>query len=193
MIVNCVCDAVHSATRRRAARLALVCCLGLAGTVRPQPADPLPDLVQISPNLHTAGQPSPTALDGLAAQGYTLVVNLAPPDAPGAVADEAQRLASDGLSYVNIPVAWQQPTAADFALFSAVLDGAGGRKTLVHCALNRRASVFTFLYRVLHEAVPPATAYADVTRVWTPSEQWRSFAQDMLTQHAIAFDFGSAQ
>jgi protein tyrosine phosphatase (PTP) superfamily phosphohydrolase (DUF442 family) len=170
----------------------LVCWVGLAAAAGAQPADRLPELVEISPSLHTAAQPSAPALDGLAAQGYTLVVNLAPPDAPGAVLDEAQRLTLGGLSYVNIPVAWQQPTTADFALFSAVLHGAGMRKTLVHCALNRRASVFTFLYRVVHENVPPARAYEDVTRVWTPNETWRSFAQEILTQHAIPFDFNVA-
>jgi hypothetical protein len=52
-------------------------------------------------------------------------------------------------------VSWQQPTYEDFALFSAVMNGARDRKVLVHCQLNMRASAFTFLYRVVHERVPP--------------------------------------
>ena len=79
-------------------------------------------------------------------------MNLAPPTNQGAVADEGKLVAEDGPTYVNIPVSWQQPTYEDFELFSAVMNGARDRKVLVHCQLNMRASAFTFLYRVVHEA-----------------------------------------
>lgn len=207
MSVNCVCDRVHrfralsSVTRRAGdsrpvgptgALSLMLCALGLHVSAAAQPAADLPEFVEISPILHTAAQPSADLLSDLPARGYTLVVNLAPPEAPGAVADEAQRLTAEGVSYLNIPVAWQQPTAADFDLFSAVLSAARDRKVLVHCALNRRASVFTFLYRVVHENVSPAIAYADVTPVWEPNAQWREFAREILARHGRTFEFGDA-
>ena len=78
--------------------------------------------------------------------------------------DEGKLVAEDGPTYVNIPVSWQQPTYEDFELFSAVMNGARDRKVLVHCQLNMRASAFTFLYRVIHEGVPPEEAMQGVAR-----------------------------
>jgi protein tyrosine phosphatase (PTP) superfamily phosphohydrolase (DUF442 family) len=137
--------------------------------------------------LHTAGQPSAAALATLAEQGFELVVNLAPPGNQGAIAEEGKLVAEDGPTYVNIPVSWQQPTYEDFALFSAVMNGARDRKTLVHCQLNMRASAFTFLYRVVHEGVAPEEAMKALRAVWIPRDQWATFTADVLKRHQIDF------
>ena len=52
---------------------------------------------------------------------------------------------------MNIPVDWENPQEADFERFSTTLAGAGERRVLVHCQMNMRASMFTFLYRVTHD------------------------------------------
>ena len=143
--------------------------------------------VAATERLHTAGQPSAAALATLAEQGFELVVNLAPPTNVGAVPDEGKLVAEDGPTYVNIPVSWQQPTYEDFALFSAVMNGARDRKVLVHCQLNMRASAFTFLYRVIHEKVAPETALEALRAVWIPRDQWASFAADVLARHGVDF------
>jgi protein tyrosine phosphatase (PTP) superfamily phosphohydrolase (DUF442 family) len=143
--------------------------------------------VAATERLHTAGQPSAETLASLAEQGFELVVNLAPPSSPGAVPDEGKLIAEDGPTYVNIPVIWQQPTYEDFALFSAVMNGARDRKVLVHCQLNMRASAFTFLYRVIHEGVPPEQALEALRAVWIPRDQWATFTADVLARHDIAF------
>ncbi len=144
--------------------------------------------VAATERLHTAGQPDAATLATLGEQGFTLVVNLAPPTNPGAVPDEGKLVAEDGPTYVNIPVSWQQPTYEDFALFSAVMNGARDRKVLVHCQLNMRASAFTFLYRVVHEAVPPAEALEALRAVWIPRDQWAVFTADVLARHEIDFE-----
>jgi protein tyrosine phosphatase (PTP) superfamily phosphohydrolase (DUF442 family) len=187
MIVNCVCA---RATRARPAYLALVLLLASAAALG-QPPAALPNFVAVDATLATSGQPDPGQLAALGAQGYRLVVNLAPPDARDAVADEAALVTRGGASYLNIPVSWQAPDPADFDLFSAVLQASGARKTLVHCVVNRRASLFTFLYRVVHEQVPPAEAYAAVTAVWTPEPQWRAFAAAILSRHGVDFALAS--
>jgi protein tyrosine phosphatase (PTP) superfamily phosphohydrolase (DUF442 family) len=143
--------------------------------------------VAATERLHTAGQPSAATLASLSEQGFGLVVNLAPPSSPGAVPDEGKLIAEDGPTYVNIPVVWQQPTYEDFALFSAVMNGARDRKVLVHCQLNMRASAFTFLYRVIHEGVPPEQALEALRAVWIPRDQWATFTADVLARHDIAF------
>jgi len=143
--------------------------------------------VAATERLHTAGQPDAATLATLAEQGFELVVNLAPPSNQGAVADEGKLIAEDGPTYVNIPVSWQQPTYEDFELFSAVMNGARDRKVLVHCQLNMRASAFTFLYRVIHEDVPPEEAMQALRAVWIPRDQWATFTADVLARHNVDF------
>ena len=151
-------------------------------------AEPPRNFVAISDRLPTSGQPSETQLNGLADKGYALVINLAPPETIGSVPDEGMRVGSRGIAYVNIPVDWHRPRYEDFALFSDVLRHAGTRRVLVHCQMNLRASVFTFLYRVVHEGADPDRAYDSVTAVWTPHEQWKAYARAVLAQHKIAFE-----
>jgi uncharacterized protein (TIGR01244 family) len=174
--------------------LARLCPLALAlvGSAAYAQAGPPPpsmgaNYVVATEHLHTAGQPTAAALATLAEQGFELVVNLAPPGNQGAVAEEGKLVAEDGPTYVNIPVSWQQPTYEDFALFSAVMNAARDRKTLVHCQLNMRASAFTFLYRVVHEGVAPEEAMKALRAVWIPRDQWATFTADVLKRHDISF------
>ena len=130
--------------------------------------------VAASERIHTAGQPDAATLAKLAEQGFELVVNLAPPNNQGAVADEGKLVAEDGPAYVNIPVNWQKPTYEDFEL--------------LHCQLNMRASAFTFLYRVIHEHVPPEQAMEALRAVWIPRDQWATFTADVLERNNVAFE-----
>src|SRR5688572_10798347 len=144
--------------------------------------------VAATERLHTAGQPDAATLATLAEQGFELVVNLAPPNNQGAVPEEGKLVAEDGPTYINIPVNWQKPTIEDFELFSAVMNGARDRKVLVHCQLNMRASAFTFLYRVVHERVPPQEAMKALQAVWIPRDQWAEFTADVLARNDIDFE-----
>ena len=137
--------------------------------------------------LHTAGQPPGEQLATVAERGFDLVINLAPPTVQDAVANEGQLVTETGASYLNIPVEWQNPTYADFELFSGVLNESGDRQVLVHCRLNYRASMFTFLYRVVHERVPAPTAFEAVAQVWEPADHWVTFGQMVLDRHGIDF------
>jgi len=152
-------------------------------------ADPLAvNYVVASERLHTSGQPESEQLSTLADRGFELVINLAPPTSRNAIATEGQLVTATGASYLNIPVDWQAPAYADFELFSGVLNQAGDRQVLIHCMVNYRASLFTFLYRVVHEQVPAAEAYEAVKQVWEPEDQWLRFADMVLERHEIDFD-----
>jgi protein tyrosine phosphatase (PTP) superfamily phosphohydrolase (DUF442 family) len=179
-----------------AARVSLA--VSLLGTIHVSSAqtsgEPLGvNYVAATERLHTAGQPNAATLATLADQGFELVVNLAPPSNQGAVPEEGKLVAEDGPTYVNIPVSWQKPTYEDFALFSAVMNGARDRKVLVHCQLNMRASAFTFLYRVIHEGTLPEEAMKALTAVWIPRDQWADFTADVLARHDIDFALPKAQ
>ena len=161
------------------------------GEVTSQEQELAVNFVAASDRLHTAGQPDAARLSSLAGMGYGLVINLAPPAARGAIATEGSLVAATGVSYVNIPVDWQHPQYADFEFFSGVLNQSGARRVFIHCQMNMRASLFTFLYRVVYEQTDPRVAYRDVIKVWEPKDQWLDFARLVLSKHHIQFDFSS--
>ncbi len=144
--------------------------------------------VVIDERLHTSGQPQADVLKSLAADGFDMVINLAPSSALDAVADERDLLETSGVRYLNIPVDFRAPTYQEFERFSDALRTSRVGRVLVHCQINARASTFTFLYRVVHEGASPTEAFERVRAVWTPIEHWAQFANDVLTRHGIDFE-----
>ncbi len=144
--------------------------------------------VVASEKLHTSGQPDTGQLSSIASLGFDLVINLATPTSQNAVPTEGQLITATGVSYLNIPVDWRAPTYDDFEFFSGVLNQSGHRQVLIHCALNFRASMFTFLYRVVHEQVLPEDAFKSVAQVWDPEEHWVEFGQMVLDRYKIDFE-----
>jgi protein tyrosine phosphatase (PTP) superfamily phosphohydrolase (DUF442 family) len=151
------------------------------------------NFVPINERLHTAGQPDEMTLASLGSRGYGLIINLAPPAV--SPSEEAEILAASGVRYVNIPVDWRNPTVEDFAAFSRALAAAADERVLVHCQMNMRASMFTFLHRVTNDGADPAEAYKAVSAVWTPSGVWAELGSTVLAEHGVDFDFaaGSAR
>jgi protein tyrosine phosphatase (PTP) superfamily phosphohydrolase (DUF442 family) len=147
-----------------------------------------PNVVEVSPTLVTSGQPSAQALAGLGALGFAAVLYLAPPTVSDAVPDEPAILARQGIEYANVPIKFDDPTAADFAAVRAVLDRWADRKVLVHCQINLRASTVVFLYRVRAQGAAPEQAYQAVAGVWTPQGPWKRLVTTLLSERGIAFE-----
>lgn len=147
--------------------------------------DPLGlNYVAVTPTIGTAGMPQRDQFEAIAAAGYRMVINLAPPGALGSHADEAQLAARQGMRYYNVPVDFAQPTANDYQRFAELMKAHAGEPVFVHCQMNLRASSFVFLYRVLEAGEDADRAYDDVLRVWQPVPQWRSFIRAMLERQA---------
>ena len=146
------------------------------------------NFVEVSKRIDTSGQPSKELLENFTVKGYSLVVNLAPPLSEGSILDEGGLVAQSGARYVNIPVDWKQPSYNDFQFFSDVLNSQTADKVLVHCQINMRASLFTFLYRVVHEEIDPAVALEKMTLVWAPADQWLEFAQMVLDKNNVDYE-----
>jgi protein tyrosine phosphatase (PTP) superfamily phosphohydrolase (DUF442 family) len=147
-----------------------------------------PNVHVISPLLVTAGQPDRASLQRMKAEGYAAVISLAPGDAPDAVPEQAAILAAQGVEFVHIPIPWQAPEAKHLEAMAAAMQRLKGRKVLVHCQMNMRASAVTFLYRTIPEKVDPAMAWGDVQALWTPTNQWAAFIDGQLRAHGISFD-----
>jgi protein tyrosine phosphatase (PTP) superfamily phosphohydrolase (DUF442 family) len=147
-----------------------------------------PNVVAVSPLVVTSGQPDAAALRGLKAAGFEAVIYLAPPNVHDAVDGEAKIVAAQGLVFVNVPIRFGAPAEADFKVVTGALQALAGRKVLVHCQVNLRASSMVFLHRAITLREDPATAYADVARVWSPDPVWKPYIQGLLRRHGINFE-----
>ena len=177
----------------RNALMALGCLLAAASLPAAAPPAAVagivaPNVVVVRPDLVTAGQPDRQSLLRLKAEGYAAVISLAPGDTPDAVPDEAEILKSQGVEFVHVPIPWQAPEARHLESMAAAMQRLKGKKVLVHCQMNMRASALTFLYRAIHEKEDPATAWADVKKLWTPKDQWAQFIDTQLRAHQITFE-----
>lgn len=128
----------------------------------------------------TAGQPSKRELAVIAATGYQVVINLDQGDAEYALADEGACVRALGMEYLHIPVAYDRPTAAVLGAFMNALDARAGSKLFIHCAANRRVSVFMALYRVLRLGWPVNDAWRPVLDIWQPNAVWKTFFDDVV-------------
>ena len=175
------------ALRRAGAVLLWLAWAGCANLAQAQGAAP-PNLVPINERLTTSGQPSAEWLGRLKAQGYGAVVYLAPATVSDALKDEPLIVSRQGMVFVNLPIAFDNPTEQDVQSFFALLQALSERKVLVHCQVNLRASSMVFLYRVIVGKEDPQAAFEAVSRVWQPEGAWKRLIQAQLRQHAIAFD-----
>ena len=160
-------------------------CVSVHATEAPLQA---PNVVPISADLVTSGQPTAEALARLSEQGFTAVIYLAPPTVSDAVPAEAELVRKQGMEFVNIPIPFNNPTQADFQAFVATMERLAGRKVLVHCQVNMRASSMTFLYRVILRGVKPEQAYELVAKVWSPHGPWKDLLVAELRRAGIAFE-----
>ena len=89
------------------------------------------------------------------------------------------------MEYMQVPVDFSSPLPDEFYAFSDAMERNRGKKTLLHCQVNARATAFSFLYRVIYNDVPIAEAKTDMNTVWQPNEVWREFIFEILGQNEI--------
>jgi uncharacterized protein (TIGR01244 family) len=138
------------------------------------------DYRKLSERIATAGQPTQEELAAVARAGYEVVINLDVSDSSYALEDEGRLVRSLGLEYVHIPV-WEQPTKADLERFFEIMEARQDKTLFVHCAANRRVSVFMALYRILRLGWAVHEAYA-WTFLDTMPQVWRTFFDDVLEE-----------
>ena len=152
------------------------------------PALDAPNVVVISDQLVTSGQPTAAALAGLKAQGFEAVISLGPRGGPDLVPQEPALVRGQGIEFLALPFPPDGPSEAQYAAVADALRRVQGRRTLVHCQVNWQVSTFVFLYRVIEGKEEPEAAYRAVARVWSPSGPWKQFLLTQLRKHGIAFE-----
>lgn len=137
---------------------------------------------RINERLVTGGHLIDDGIATLKAEGVAVVIDLRDEPPSG----ERERLADQGIEWINVPVVWRDPKTADFDRFREIMQSKRDKHVLVQCAANYRASAMTYLYRVVVENVNEETAAEDLYAVWNPkdeNEQWSRYI-DTIKQSA---------
>lgn len=138
--------------------------------------------IRVSEHIATGGQPTEEQLAAITNAGCTTVVNLGLHDADYALPDERGLVESLGMEYVHIPVLWDRPTKADLAQFCEIMAGYEDRDIFVHCAANKRVSVFVALDRVTRQGWTAQEALKGVDVPAFP-KVWQTFIDSVLGEH----------
>lgn len=139
---------------------------------------------KISERVATSGSVSEDRLRRLGEEGFDAVVNLLPDSSEVAVADERDIVEGQGLEYHYIPVDFGNPTQADFSLFRRVMENAGEKKILIHCAANYRVSAFYSLYAMQYGDWSWEDAQSHIASIWDPVDYpvWKRFIDELKSQ-----------
>lgn len=138
----------------------------------------LPDILnwrRLDDRITLSGQPTEGQLADLQALGVTHIINLGPHDNKGALVDEAGTVASLGMQYVYIPVAFDSPTDKDFDDFCDALESLPDTQIHVHCIYNARVSAFFYRYARAGRGGTEAEAFALMDGIWRPGNDWADF------------------
>ncbi len=135
----------------------------------------------------SAGMPDEQFIKTLASGGVEVVINIAPPDSQGSLANEAELVAAASMTYLNISVDWNSPTQDDVEQFLAFMRSRADDSVFLHCHMNMRATAFAMLHRVINLGVDPHTAENDMHQIWKPNKTWAELVNVALTRHEINY------
>ena len=117
--------------------------------------------------LLTTGQPDAATLKNASRDGIEAVVNLVPPSESVYNPKEGDILRAQGIEYIHIPISWREPKPAGLAQFMAAMRRLQGKKVLIHCWSNARASAFAYAYRVAQAPKTRNTEWNRLRKVWS--------------------------
>jgi len=121
-------------------------------------------------------------LETLADAGFQVVINLGLHDADYAIENEQSWVEQLGMRYIHLPVEFQQPKTSDFTHFLNILNIQQDKKVFIHCAENKRVSIFIALYLVLTEQVSQIDGWNLILEIWEPNLVWESYYYESLNR-----------
>ena len=130
---------------------------------------------RLDERITTSGQPSEQQLAEIKALGVRHIVNLGLHTHEKALPDEAGSVSRLGMTYIHIPVDFQNPTEQDFAEFCSVMEELKAVPVHVHCIANARVSAFFYRYRRDLLGWDEKPARAEMEQVWKPNSVWAKF------------------
>ncbi len=133
---------------------------------------------KISQRLASSGMPSEHEISIIKKNGYKHIISLLPGDQN----KERSQVKAINLTFDQVPVEWGDPKLEDFEKFVSLMDTYGEDKVLVHCALNYRASAFSYLYQVTQKLKNQDAAEKKFHTIWEPNDEWFDFI-NMVEKH----------
>ncbi len=136
--------------------------------------------IKINELISTSGQPKIEELELIANEGFEVVINLAMPTTSNALENEDKIVSSLNMSYIHIPVDFENPKLSDLKLFLNILQALGANKVWIHCAKNYRVSAFMYVYHkyILH--TPFEQIDLSIFDMWQPSLVWQELMKVQL-------------
>jgi protein tyrosine phosphatase (PTP) superfamily phosphohydrolase (DUF442 family) len=136
--------------------------------------------VKINELISTSGQPKIEELELIANEGFEVIINLAMPTTSNALENEDKIVSSLNMSYIHIPVDFENPKISDLKLFLNILQALGANKVWIHCAKNYRVSAFMYVYHkyILH--TPFEEIDLSIFDKWQPSLIWQELMKVQL-------------
>ena len=136
--------------------------------------------IKINELISTSGQPKIEELELIANEGFEVVINLAMPTTSNALENEDKIVSSLNMSYIHIPVDFENPKLSDLKLFLNILQALGANKVWIHCAKNYRVSAFMYVYHkyILH--TPFEQIDLSIFDMWQPSLLWQELMKVQL-------------
>ena len=137
---------------------------------------------QVNDRLSLSGQPTESQLRDLKNAGVVHIINLGPHPNDGALADEANSVATLAMNYIYIPVDFGSPTESDFNDFCTAMANTKNEKTHVHCIYNARVSAFFYRYAKSGHGGCAEDAYTVMDSIWRPGGVWANFIGDSTNE-----------
>ena len=129
--------------------------------------------IKINEFISTAGQATPEQFKLIKENNFDVVINLALSTATNALENEDKIVTQLQMTYIHIPVDFEEPKLSDLQLFLNIMKSFDGKKVFVHCAKNYRVSAFMYVY---HKHILN-THFDDIDlsifKQWSPSENWQ--------------------
>src|ERR1700740_1398381 len=132
---------------------------------------------RLDDRITTSGQPTERQLADIRGLGVRHIVNLGLHTHEKALPDEAATVDRLGMSYIHIPVDFQNPTEQDFEQFCTVMERLKDAPVHVHCIANARVSAFFYRFRRDVLGMDEAQARAEMEAVWQPKGVWVEFVK----------------
>jgi uncharacterized protein (TIGR01244 family) len=127
--------------------------------------------------ITSSGQPTEAEFADIHALGVRHIVNLGLHTHEKALPDEAGSVGRLGMTYIHIPVDFQNPTDQDFEKFCSVMEQLKDVPVHVHCIANARVSAVFYRYRRDVLGMDEGRARVDMEKVWRPKGVWAEFVK----------------
>jgi uncharacterized protein (TIGR01244 family) len=130
---------------------------------------------RLDDRVTTSGQPTEPQLADIQALGVRHIINLGLHTHEKALPDEAASVSRLGMTYIHIPVDFQNPTDEDFTRFCSAMEQLKEVPVHVHCIANYRVSAFLYRYRRDVLGMNETQARAEMEQIWHPEGVWATF------------------